>query len=286
MKRLDELALGSGSRTVVFRGHTSEDHRLMSTWQRYRTAIPAGAIPTEIDQILEQYTVGLEKLGLLNFNNENRFEALEHGRHHGVPTPCLDFSYSPYVALFFAFDGTGRTSGHPTNSVIYALDVTALASAEAKKRVRPGDSTKFASVHNEFLNCRSDFFDGGFRPNVLQFIPYPGKRNTRMQRQFGCFLYDSLDYKLLMLSDLEAYLDQLKEIPTVGVKSPDLILHKLLIPQHLVSQVFPRLELMSINGGNLFGDADGVARDVINSYNYNPKFSYLRDVRIPPPTLP
>src|SRR5271166_6208647 len=130
MRRLDELALGDGARTVVFRGHKSESYRLMSTWQRYSTATPPEAGQTEIDQILEQYTVGLEKLGILNFNYESRFEALEHGRHHGVPTPCLDFSYSPYVALFFAFDGTRYTRENPENSVIYALDVTALASAE------------------------------------------------------------------------------------------------------------------------------------------------------------
>jgi len=41
--------------------------------------------------------------------------------------------------------------------------------------------------------------------------------------------------------------------------------------------VFARLELMNIIDGQLYDDATGVPYDVINSYNYNPKFGYLRD---------
>jgi len=46
-------------------------------------------------------------------------------------------------------------------------------------------------------------------------------------------------------------------------------------------KVFEKLELMNITGGNLYGDADGVALDIKNAYNYNPKFSYLRNIRLP-----
>jgi hypothetical protein len=38
---------------------------------------------------------------------------------------------------------------------------------------------------------------------------------------------------------------------------------------------------MNMMGGNLYGDADGVALDIKNTYNYNPKFSYLRDIKSP-----
>lgn len=38
---------------------------------------------------------------------------------------------------------------------------------------------------------------------------------------------------------------------------------------------------MNMTGGTLYGDADGVALDIKNAYNYNPKFSYLKDIKSP-----
>jgi hypothetical protein len=278
---LEALAHESND-TIVFRGHEKSDYRLVNTWQRHGTILHE-PWNTDIDETLTAYKVGLEKLGIKSFDHTNRFEALEHGRHHGVPTPCLDFSYSPYVALFFAFNGVRVPRGKKKPySVVYALNVHQLAKARAKELHDPkNDSDAF---HEAFHSFQRPKWENGFPANTLQFIPFPGTANKRMQRQLGCLVYDTLWYSHLGLKDLEDYIAKKTETPFFDGKETlpgKPILTKIFINQSAASDVFARLELMNITGGNLYDSADGVALDIRNAYNYNPKFSYLRDVEPP-----
>jgi len=282
---LEELVYGMND-TIVFRGHANSKHRLVNTWQRHRST-PHESWMSDIDDVLEMYKVGLEKLGIKSHNHLDRFEALEHGRHHGVPTPCLDFSYSPYVALFFAFNGIRVNYKSKKNhySVVYALNVNQLASERAKKTNSPKDNTDdFDNAYWKFQNAGEEFLKDGFPGNKLQFIPFPGKDNRRMQKQLGALLYDTLNYSYMKVKDLEDYINSAKETPVSEGRNTNLgepILYKIYINQKCISKVFEKLELMNITGGNLYGDADGVALDIKNAYSYNPKFSYLRDVKSP-----
>lgn len=271
--------------TIVFRGHANEAYRLENTWQRHRS-IPYEPWQTDIDEMLNAYKVGLEKLGFESFDHTSRFESMEHGRHHGVPTPCLDFSYSPYVALFFAFNSVR----HPRKkkkrySVVYALNINQLAQERAKERYpAPEQDNAFYDHFRSFQWPADGYFDNGFPSNELQFIPFPGSKNKRMQRQLGCLLYDTLWHKRMGNKDLEEYLSKINETPVVenGKREPGSpILVKALINQEAVSEVFERLELMNLTGAHLYGNAEGVALDLKNAYNYNQKFSYLRDVKMP-----
>jgi hypothetical protein len=170
-------------------------------------------------------------------------------------------------------------------SVVYALNINKLAHEWAKKLHDPSkDQKAFYEAFWSFQYVKRDYFENGFPAKALQFIPFPGRRSKRMQQQLGCFLYDTQNYALLRKKDLEDYLDDIEETKesdgqkTVSGKP---ILTKVLISQKATNEIFSRLELMNITGGHLYDSAEGVALDIKNVYNYNPKFSYLRDIEIP-----
>ena len=102
----------------VFRGHASENWKLESTLKR---ALDDGD-EKELEILEEQSLESFKKysLGKRGHNppslTENEWWAL--GQHFGLNTPLLDWSESPYVAAFFAFNSQNNETD---NVVIWLL---------------------------------------------------------------------------------------------------------------------------------------------------------------------
>jgi len=285
---LDKLALQGND--FIFRGHKKEEYKLKTTLHRHRK-IPHSDC-SDIDEMIDQFRVGLTRIGIAPFQSDSRLDWLEYARHHGVPTPVLDFTYSPYIALFFAFNGIRKKNDSGTKEyvVVNALNISKLAMFWAKSL---SNSHEFQQVrYEQFLYPTEELFKDRFRTHTLQFIPFSGKFNTRMHRQQGALLFDTLQYEAFTtfkVNNLDELIEQYAEPDTylpdgTIVEKGSPTLHRVLINKNCVSDVFAKLELMGISGGALFMNADGVAQDVVNAYNYNIKTCYLRDMRFKPPT--
>jgi hypothetical protein len=315
---LESLALGNGD--IVFRGHSNPDWPICSTLSRH-TPIPHRSWDTLIDDMLEHFATNLRSIGALPDEIiRGRRARLEYGRHYGVPSPLIDFSLSPYVALFFAFNETrpDRNKLHQ-EVVVYAVDIPALgigwaryinadllANAESMTRALPvtvvvspalpsmlplprvsNVTGQFEQTYRDFMYepepAKGQLFENGYPEGILKFIRFPASWNKRMQRQMGVFIYDTLDYKLPHPKTFEDFVSQLKEPMNAdtGISSP--ILTKVFIPLSVAPEAFSKLELMGMTATMLYGDHAGAATDVANAYNYNRKTGFSWDLSIPPP---
>jgi hypothetical protein len=114
-----------------------------------------------------------------------------------------------------------------------------------------------------------DFFREGYPQPVLKFLPHASSAVTKVQRQMGCYIYDTLDYEKIGVRDLEAFIGEHDAALRVSREHP--ILTKFLVPCSLAREVFEYLNIVGINGARLMDDYTGVAADVRNTFNYDPR---------------
>ena len=256
---IETIAFSSSTKNFVFRGQGKGTYRLKSTLARHtRNGFTELAI-THMDDTLSRFFNHLATVGKLpeHFQTWTRRAKLEYARHHGLPSPLIDFSHSPYVALWVAINGKRPwVSGQ---CALYALDVNGLGILWRKYRGDPAALDQFR------YSERSELFEPEYPINTLQFILLPASWNTRMLRQMGTFIYNSLQYNRgVNFTDLEDFIEKGDDPP--GPDGDNFTLHKIIVPYPFAKDVFRRLELMGINGTRLFDNHEGAVADVINSY--------------------
>jgi hypothetical protein len=267
---------------VGFRGHSNVDWRLSSPLSRFTTITHENwdILP---NHLLSHFMSSLASVGRLPQTKMDRRGRLEYGRHYGVPSPLIDFTFSPYVALFFAFNGVRPDAkNRDAEVVVYALNFQALALVWALHCTRL-DQQHFGEHYDAFLYERNPLFPNGYPAHTLKLILFPASWNTRMQRQMGMFLYDTLNYSALGKADLEEFIEHIKEpAKRDGAKTPS-TMTKVFIPKSIARDVFTRLELMGMTGARLLDDHEGAAADVYNSYNYSRRSGFNWDLVMDPP---
>lgn len=231
--------------------------------------------------MIRQYKDGLARRGLAGLDDAaTDLDWLEHGRHHGLPAPLLDFSWSPYVALYFAFTGVSQQD-KGADGVVYALAIDQLARHWTLQHT-DARSEKFPDHYGEFL------YQGGrelatdpFPSDHIAVLSEPSRYTRRMHSQIGAFVYSTLDYEARGQEDLEDFLGAIDEEAeaqkfTAVFTSRSPTLTKVYLRRDWAREVFSRLELMNMTAANLLGSAEGVAADILNAYHYEPKALYLR----------
>lgn len=214
---------------LIFRGHRRYDWPLTPSLGRFdsRKIITQEVAETQLALFRRAVRGRISDRSLVEEGEDNELWSV--GQHHGLFTPLLDWTYSPYVALFFAFEGEDRT-GELNNQyrAIYVLN---------KTHVEADD--KCPNVH--VLEPRKD--DHGRLVNQAGLFTYSSYGNTLEN-----FLIESLH---------EEVLQGVNEDEEVGELAKYLC--KIYIPNDERAECLRHLRMMNVHHASLFPDLIGAS---------------------------
>jgi hypothetical protein len=204
-------------------------------------------------------------------------------RHHGAATRLMDWSYSFFIALYFAL------AERPDVGIIWALNVADINKpGPAVKRIsKAGHGKKLRRLHRRFyrtndvlkIRARGDKLrDLSIscclmnNPVVLVYPVNPFKLNTRLVIQQGLFLLPG-DVEKPFLQNLEG------TFACQGGLEKYLYRIELKFDRNITkdkearNEILRQLHDMGINNAMLFPDLDGFAKSVTESLAYPQVFA-------------
>jgi hypothetical protein len=174
------------------------------------------------------------------------FQWLALMQHHGAPTRLLDFTWSPYVAAFFALEAA------TTDAAIWAISPREIALIHQKHPELGVDLNKVNPL--ERGNFTRHFLHGKKR-FVWQGEPFV--MNRRLIAQSGTFLMPSV-----VSSSIEELLVAYPQHKTLAARV-------VLETARVRGDAMRSLYTMNISHATLFPDLDGLARSMGFEFEYN-----------------
>jgi hypothetical protein len=232
------LAEGSQKRSnevyvsdLLFRGHKCASWKLESTLERKGIEMPSVdsfSIQIKIAKLaFESYFGTSWPSGFSAYeapSPPDNYEFMVYLRHHGYPTPLLDWSRSPYIATFFAFQNPS-----PENSVaIYSY------------REYTGREKGGLTGESNIVGCGP--------------IIRTHKRHYAQQAEYTYCRKKEYD-KWYYSSHEQAF--------EASMRDQDVI-EKFVLPSCIRKEVLAELDAMNINAYTLYGTEEGLAEMLAN----------------------
>ena len=246
----------------IYRGHGSVGWKLASVFERWldqmkqgnperniREMFSEGALEKFRTQYLSPFMHFARRLPNVQLPSKEDIDTwLALGRHHGLTTPILDWTRSPYIAAYFAATDSFKIAAEEQRLFIaekHGVDV-AKKYGGSFESVVTGKGGQMAIPHKPFAIWALACHDEIFGEDEFRILDAPEFRNARLHAQQGLFTYLTHDVHI----DVERYL------VSRGLGSR---LEKFVIPGQEAGIALHDLSLMGINNAALFPDLTGAA---------------------------
>lgn len=226
----------------VFRGQRDARWRVQSSFERFsrRTQLLVTKKESSYDGMLNEFRNECFRLGFIRANELADFSSLEaFAQHYGMPTRLVDWSFSPFTALFFAFAGDELVKLDSSQRVsLYILDTKKLETGIVRTMgVKDPDEMKalFSTTNSSAMHST----------RVSSYVD----RNDRIRKQRGCFYTVPFEY-----GSMEAYIRR--------GNFPAATIVKVTMPASQQGDALQELSMMGLTAGELMGDPIGVSTDI------------------------
>ena len=195
-------------------------------------------------------------------------ELLALMRHYGAPTRLLDFTYSFYLAVFFAVE----TLKQGADTFVWAIDALWLQKRALNHLGLAGNVFMPGKYDEEFKRYFMSEERNDFKPIVYQITP--DRLNQRLSVQQGTFLCPS-DIRLSFEDNLGAII---KNEDQNAVESHIKLL-KISASDPFRKEILGKLSQMNISRASLFPGLDGFAQSIKTALLFPSTIEIYREKR-------
>lgn len=215
------------NKRYLFRGQ-KEPWKLRTSFHRAGRADVQRFTNEDIQALHKHLSARTKHVFNLDIPNENgAFYNLV--QHHGYPTPLLDWSYSPYVAAFFAYRNISKQDVKEAN-------------AASKVRIFLFDQAEWRNDFLQYVHLAT----GKLHLSVSEFLAI---ENERMIPQQAASTITNID-------DIESYIKSCEEVNNKKY------LQAFDLPLKERDKVIQELRFMGITAGSMFPGLDGACEEL------------------------
>jgi hypothetical protein len=256
----------SNFKLYLFRGQSDAEQQLLSTFDR---AIAAAKEPKESHWMYEAVILREFRRRAHHYVQDtppysDRLEWLALMRHYGAPTRLVDFTYSPYIAAYFAFSSLCKSS-----RAVWAVNNTWLRQ-ESHRRYRK--LTRRKSAKPDFYDPKT-FTQFFLKPewkkeetDSVVCAVSPNRMNARLTIQQGLFLCPT---------QIQLTFDKVLRNMVAKSRAKEPIV-KFVFPPAVRNEFITELRRMNISKATLFPDLSGLAESLSDRFEIA-----LRDYKVP-----
>jgi hypothetical protein len=228
------------SENWVFRGQLNTRWELRNAIERTDFIKLYSGIEAEF---VQEFKRGARNYLAKDETPEHLIEWLALMQHHGAPTRLLDFSKSPFVAAFFAFEQCEDSTEE--NIAVWAININFLKIKATEVLAGYFENELLESgnrVHEALFE--KIFFANAY---ALVFPVEPFRMNRRYSLQQSIFVSTGTGH--------QPFMEQLRFLGDTISKA----VIKIELPAALQKEVLRDLQRMNLNRASLFPDLDGYA---------------------------